>query len=331
MPDTDSRLTRIGVFYDGNYFAHVSNHYLYSHERQARISIGGLHNFIRAEVARAEGADARFCNIVDAHYFRGRLSATEAQERDKLFAERAFDDVLMREGVVTHYLPITPTGEKGIDVWLALEVLELSFYKRFNVSVLITGDRDFVPLVRKLNTIGTRVMLLGWSLESETDGIRHHTETSQYLMDQVTYPVLMSDVIDDRTRRKDPLIDGLFLPRRDSQGLSGTERVAPVGRVVPPTSAQASTTESGREPVARGTIVALKEGYGFVRPDGEFNNLFFFHTDVLGAEFAMLTVGDSVQFVRGTNEKGPCAKSVAVLARIEATESNPDTPGESQA
>jgi hypothetical protein len=30
MPDPDSRLTRIGVFYDGNYFAHVRvvTHYL---------------------------------------------------------------------------------------------------------------------------------------------------------------------------------------------------------------------------------------------------------------------------------------------------------------
>jgi hypothetical protein len=28
----DSKLTRIGVFYDGNFFFHVSNYYHYSHE-----------------------------------------------------------------------------------------------------------------------------------------------------------------------------------------------------------------------------------------------------------------------------------------------------------
>ena len=70
MP-TDNKLTRIGLFYDGNYFFHVSNFYHYSHERKARISISGLHEFIRREVAVSESSDVRYCQIVDAHYFRG--------------------------------------------------------------------------------------------------------------------------------------------------------------------------------------------------------------------------------------------------------------------
>jgi hypothetical protein len=62
----------------------------------------------------------------------------------------------------THYLPLGPEGEKGVDVWLALEAYELAIYKRFDVSVLVVCDGAFLPLVRKLNTLGTRVMLLGW-------------------------------------------------------------------------------------------------------------------------------------------------------------------------
>ena len=42
-----NNLTRIGVFYDGNYFLHVSNYYNYSHERKNRLSIAGLHHFIK--------------------------------------------------------------------------------------------------------------------------------------------------------------------------------------------------------------------------------------------------------------------------------------------
>jgi hypothetical protein len=63
--------------------------------------------------------------------------AQEAEQRGVLLRERAFDDVLVREGVVTHYLPLGPEGEKGIDVWLALEAYELAIYKRFDVSVLV--------------------------------------------------------------------------------------------------------------------------------------------------------------------------------------------------
>ena len=66
---------------------------------------------------------------------------------------------------MTHYLPITAGGEKGIDVWLALEAFELAVHKRFDVVALIAGDGDFVPLLRKLNTMGTRVMLLGWDFK----------------------------------------------------------------------------------------------------------------------------------------------------------------------
>ena len=61
-------LTRIGVFYDGNYFLHVSNYYNYIHERRSRISINGLHEFIRRKVAELEGNEYRLCQIVDAHY-----------------------------------------------------------------------------------------------------------------------------------------------------------------------------------------------------------------------------------------------------------------------
>jgi len=100
------------VFYDGNFFFHVSNYYHYHHDRRARISVAGLHEFIRHQVADSEGCDVRYCQIVDAHYFRGRPKAVDAEQRGVLLRERAFDDVLVREGVVTHYLPLGPPGVK---------------------------------------------------------------------------------------------------------------------------------------------------------------------------------------------------------------------------
>ena len=73
----NNKLTRIAVFYDGNYFAHVSNYYNYEHERKERLSISGLHEFIRNRVAEEEQVDSRFCQIVDAHYFRERIGAMQ--------------------------------------------------------------------------------------------------------------------------------------------------------------------------------------------------------------------------------------------------------------
>jgi uncharacterized LabA/DUF88 family protein len=153
MADTQQKLTRIGVFYDGNYFLHVSNYYAYHHERRSRLSIAGLHEFVRQRIADEDAKDFHLAQIVDAHYFRGRLSAQEASaEGNRLFYDRLFDDILMMEGVTTHYLPVrTVAGyrqERGIDVWMALEAFELTLNKQFDVVVLIASDISTpVPLV----------------------------------------------------------------------------------------------------------------------------------------------------------------------------------------
>jgi cold shock CspA family protein len=299
------KLTRIGVFYDGNFFRLVSNYYVHSHPRQARISIAGLHNFIRNKVAESEGTDARFCQVIDAHYFRGRLPAREAEERDLLLSERTFEDVLMREGVTTHYMAMGTQGEKGIDVWLALEAFELAIYKRFDVLALIATDGDFVPLVRKLNTLGTRVMLLGWDFAAQDQrGMERTTRTSQALINEVTYPMLMHAVIDDRAQGRDPLINGLFLPREPS---ATREASAPRQAPVQVVASVSATPPTGW---LRGVVQNLKEGYGFLTPEAGGSNLFFAYNALGGLTSENLHIGDSVEYQIGRNAQGPCAIAV---------------------
>lgn len=304
MAAMDGKLTRIGIFYDGNFFFHVSNYYHYHHERRARISISGMHAFIRQQVADCETTDPRYCQIVDAHYFRGRLRAADAEDRDLLYKERVFDDVLVREGVTTHYLPLTREGEKGIDVWLALEAYELAIYKRFDVVVLVVCDGDFLPLVRKLNTLGTRVMVLGWDFRYlDPNGLERETRTAQVLLDEVTYPIMMHPIIEDRARMRDNLVNGLFVPRKESN--SGVMIPRPPGLM---SSATAPAGGSGT-----GWVQTLKNGYGFIVADQGGPNTFFFHEDVLDTDFLDLKIGDRVQYTIGLNDRGPCAKEVRRL------------------
>jgi cold shock CspA family protein len=308
MAEAGSKLTRIGIFYDGNYLFHVSNYYQYHHERRARISISGLHRVIRQQVAQCEGTDARYCQIVDAHYFRGRLRAADADDLDLLYKERVFDDVLVREGVTTHYLPLSREGEKGIDVWLALEAFDLAIARRFDVMVLVACDGDFLPLVRKLNTTGTRVMVLGWDFRYvDRNGNDRETRTAQVLLDEASYPVMMPPIIDDRSKREDPLINGLFVPKKDPPPV-----IAPAPR--PP----------GAAGVSSGSIQALKNGYGFITPEQGGPAMFFFHGDVVGSDFLDLRVGDRVEYEIGQNDRGACAKQVQrVAATPEKVAPNP--------
>lgn len=329
MPAISSRLTRIGVFYDGNYFLHVSNYYNYSHERRSRISISGLHAFIRRQVAEEEGVNERLCQIVDAHYFRGRLNAHEANQRgNQLFYDRLFDDILMSEGVVTHYLPVkTYQGyrqEKGIDVWLALEAFELAQYKKFDVVVLITSDGDYVPLIRKLNTLGSRIMVLSWDFEFLNEqGEKQVTRTSQDLLEEVSYPVGMHGIIDDRSRRNDMVIQNLFVKPQTrpiiaapvaSNGYANgfmndhTYDEYPASDEPNYNIADSEDSEDGRK---ISTIRSLKTGYGFINFPP--NNLFFHYTSLIDTDFNELQIDDEVEFTVSQNAEG---KDIAIDVRL---------------
>ncbi len=292
----EAKLTRIGVFYDGSFFSHVSNYYCYDHRRKARISISGLHDFIRDEVAKNEQADARYCRIVDAHYFRGRASAADAQERDALYGERVFEDVLISEGVTTHFLPTSARGEKGIDVWLALEAFELAVYKQFNVVVLVAGDGDYVPLVRKLNALGARTMVTAWDFKvSDDNGLERETRTSQLLLNEVTYAVMMDRIIDDRSRANHQIVNNLFVAS------------------TPPAVARPARPTVVSDERQEGVIQTIKEGYGFITPDSGGDNLFFHYTSMGNGDFNELQTGEMVEFTLGRNDRGPCALDVSRL------------------
>ena len=287
---------RIGVFYDGNFLLHASNYYNYIHPVKRRLSLGGLHNFIRHRVAEEEGIEPSKCQIAQAHYFRGRLNAAEAAQRgNQLYNDRVFDDILMSEGIQPHYLPLRnlqgKKEERGIDVWLSLEAYELAMTGRIDTVVLIVSDTDYTPLMRKLTGLGLRIMLLSWEFEYvNDDGVKMVTKTSHELLSLATYPVAMHDVINYGVQQDNPLISEMF--------------VAPD----PSRQAREQTFETSE-------ILSLKNGFGFIKYPN--NNLFFHYQDVVG-EFADLNVGYPVEFtIEQNQQKQDVAKNVRKLLPSE--------------
>jgi cold shock CspA family protein len=213
----------------------------------------------------------------------------------------------MRAGVVTHYLPLTQRGEKGIDVSLALEAYESALLHRYDVLALIAGDGDYVPLVRKLAIAGARVMLLGWDIKwiDENENERE-TRTSQGLLDVSTYKLLVSSLIDDRAHASSTLIDNIFLRRIAAPapvpvGSNGSATPAPI---------PADLEERGR---SAGTVKLLKNGYGFIVPDGGGADVFFHATDLMNRDYMDLHAGDRLTFVFGHNNVSICAQEIEVL------------------
>lgn len=291
-----NRALKVGVFYDGSYFTHVSNYYNYVHEHHRRIHIGGLHDFVKHMVAEREGTKPNLCHIIDAHFFRGRFTAREANEKpNQLYYDRVFDDVLMYNGVQTHYLPVKDLQgrkrEKGVDVLMALETYELCMLKRYDIVALVASDGDHVPLVRKLHALGCKTMLLGWDFEfvDQESGETQTTRTSSDLWNEVSYPMPMHDMIDEGLESGDEVVRDIFVVRetlRETEA-EAAERANPV------------LVDEDRH---RSTVMSLMTGYGFIRyPD---NNLFFRHEDLQEMTFDDLRVNDEVEFNVAMNNKG---------------------------
>ena len=273
LKEKKSHLTRVGVFYDGNYFWHVSTFYYQYHERKSRLSVGGLHRFLKYQIAQLEGTSPELCKIVDAHYFRGRLTAPEAARAsgDVLYYERLFDDVLNAEGVTMHHLPLSRAGkgnkkkEKGVDVLFALEAYERALQHEFDVVVLIAADGDYIPLVRKLHALGTRVMILGWDLEHEGESRREPTTTytSFELLEEATYPIMMNELIDSRAFRSDPIINGLFVNKgvseERSREVKGRPYQAPTAHSRPIDSASVDRLKDDELPPAEEEKVSAED------------------------------------------------------------------------
>ena len=305
---------KIGVFYDGNFLLHASNYYNYIHPQRRRLSINGLHDFISQRVAEEEGLDPKRCRISEAHYYRGRLNASDAAQRgSQLYHDRVFDDILMSEGVHTHYLPLRNIygrkEERGTDVWLSLEVFEMALLGKIDIAVLVVADTDYVPLVRKLIAMGVRVMLISWEFEyTNEDGTRIVTKTSHELLNLAHYPVPMQEVIDCGLKQNNQLIQNLFVQATEN-------RTAPVEENDQEDDDYSMETEEpADESRYTSQILSIKNGYGFIKYPN--NNLFFHSLDVIEGEFTELAPGDDVEFSIAKNDQGQdIAKRVKRLGR----------------
>ncbi|MCY4260852.1 MAG: NYN domain-containing protein [Rhodobacteraceae bacterium] len=300
-----SRFIRIGVYYDGTYFAYASDYYRYHHPRQSRLSISGFHEYLRCEIAQREDVDPNFCQIAEAQYYRGRFPAEEASRQGRLLGERKFEDALNRARVKTHFPvmyvhPGQQIEERGVNTSLVIDALEAAFLKRVDVVVLVTGDKDFVPLADRLGSWGCRVMVAAWDVQSSDGQIV--LRVAQDLLNVVPYPLLVSTDIDHRTRGSEPLVSNLFL----SNSIQSDPE--PSGDIYDQPMPGDGDAEEEYE---TGVVVNLPPArdYGFIAPDSGGENLFFHASwvidDGLGTDdrFDYLNVGDPVSFILGENPK----------------------------
>lgn len=200
------------VFYDGSFFRQGQVFFRY-HERRGWFCLPELHGFFESFVARHTGEQRESTKVVEAHFYDGRTSS-RAADSDRLEKERDFEMALIAAGIVPHYLPVSerPRGagltaepgdimQKGVDVKMALDVLDLAHDDRFDIAVLVTGDADFVPLVHKITSLGKQALVAHFEIDPWVDerGKEHRaTRASRALLNAASFSVSFNALLEDQ-------------------------------------------------------------------------------------------------------------------------------------
>lgn len=195
----------IGVFIDGGYYAKINEGLARTHK--GTVNLKNLLKVIPELIGKEYGIDRKILYVTEAHYYRGRFRAKDAEKRNLLLEEREFEDVLIENDVLCHYkhLREAPGGgiiEKGIDTWFALDTYELTLYRNLNYVVLISGDADYEMLARKLKALKTHVLLLTWDPA-------HTGSTSRFLSEEVCTHIDIGKLLTDSKELADRLISRL--------------------------------------------------------------------------------------------------------------------------
>ena len=157
-------ICRLGVFYDGSFFSYAQNYYY--HQRQLGwLRFPELHRFLEKYIGLREQGFASY-KVVYSAWHQGLFTSKDATA-DQLKRDRDRYHDMMHAGVDPKYLPMSQKhGEKGVDVALAVDALQVGLGRMIDVAVLVTGDGDFVPLVRALNKQGVRVLAAYFAFEA---------------------------------------------------------------------------------------------------------------------------------------------------------------------
>ena len=158
-------LCRIGVFYDGSFFTYAQ-HYFYAGRKLGWLMYTPFHALIESHIREKEQVFSSH-RVVYAAWFQGLFTSGQSNDQQRR-KDRNRDLDLMHAGIEARYVPMSQAGgEKGIDVALAVDALQVGLSGTIDSAVLGTGDGDFVPLARALMKHGVPVSSVYFEYEDE--------------------------------------------------------------------------------------------------------------------------------------------------------------------
>lgn len=190
---SEKTFCRIGVFYDGSYFNYAQR-YFYHQRKLGWLEFRFFHNLIENYI-RTKEQGYNIYKIVYAAWFQGMFPVSQASEQQLRFDRNLYHD-LMHAGITPKYLPTSQSGqpEKGVDVALAIDALQVGSEGKIDIAVLASGDGDLIPLVRALMKQGIRVMAAYF----EYDDGKHKSFINERLLAICNYEMNVNQLETDK-------------------------------------------------------------------------------------------------------------------------------------
>lgn len=206
----DKSLCRIGVFYDGSYFTYARRHF-YFDRKMGWLDFRPFHGLLE-NYTRAKEQGYTHYRVVYGAWFQGMFGVAQADER-QLKTDRMLYQDLMHAGIEPKFMPMPQSGssEKGADVALAIDAMQVGLGGLIDIAVLVTGDGDFVPLVRALMKQGVRVMAAYFEYEEG----EHRSFINERLLNVCNYSMNVNDMEKDKDFKA--IFKGLFRKPEEKQ------------------------------------------------------------------------------------------------------------------
>ena len=98
----------------------------------------------------------------DIRFFPYRMYCYGSCTGSEQNAFNAFSERLRELGDVEIHLTVRKEGEKekGVDIQLATDMLIHAAWDHYDVAILVTGDADFAPAIRRVRDLGKKVYIL---------------------------------------------------------------------------------------------------------------------------------------------------------------------------
>lgn len=183
-------MIRTEIFIDGNFFFQASNFFRYQHPQKKRLNLEGIITLAKKNLSSSKTPAI----ITRIRIYRGRYPEPTS-------GESVFEEFATRVGIEINKFPIQNGEEKEVDVALALDAYETAKDNYCDAIVLLAGDADFLPLIKKIHKCHVKTLLIGCNATTEDSW----TKTSYRLAKEVYQCILLDEKI------KEPALANLLL------------------------------------------------------------------------------------------------------------------------